>query len=101
MVDGERRRQLGHRSECAERNLRAGLRAHEYVLQRAEPFLKLGLDLENHSILIELREHGRDLSLTERVAQCVVDQLWRDAQARRGDAVYVERCPQAFVLLIG
>ncbi len=43
----------------------------------------LGFDFENQAVLIQLREHDRDLALAEGVVQHVVDHLRRDTQPRR------------------
>ena len=51
-------------------------------------------------VLIELREHRRDLSLAVRVVQCRVERLRRDAQAGRRVAIDREACLQPVVLLV-
>ena len=43
-------------------------------------------------ILVELREHGRDLALAEGVVERVVDMCGRDAEARSGVAVDDRAC---------
>ena len=49
--------------------------------------LEVGLHFQHHVVLVQLREHGRDLPLAEGVVERVVDHLRRDAEARGGVAV--------------
>ncbi len=55
---------------------------------------------EDHPVLVQLREHGRDLALAERVVQRVVDHLRGDAEPRRGVAIDVQPRLETAVLLI-
>ena len=57
--------------------------------------LELRLDLQHDVVLVQLREHRRDLPLAEGVVERVVDHLRRDAEPRRGVAVDDERAPAA------
>ncbi len=54
----------------------------------------------HHVILIQRRVHGGHLALAEGVVERVVDQLRRNAEARRGLAVVVHHRLQTPVLLI-
>ena len=46
----------------------------DVLSERVGVFAELGLDLEHHAVLVQLREHDRDLPLAERVVERVVDQ---------------------------
>ena len=58
-------------------------------------------DFKHHVILIQLREHGRDLALAEGVVERVVDLLHADAQARSRIAIDDQRGFEPAVLLVG
>ena len=71
------------------------------MLSRSSGFCwKRGLDLQHHAVLVQLREHRRDLPLAERVVERVVDHLRRDAEPRRGVAVDHQARLQPRVLLV-
>ncbi len=57
-------------------------------------------DLQDDVVLVQLREHRRDLALREGVVQRVVDVLRGDAEARRRVAVDDKLRLQAFDLLV-
>ena len=48
---------------------------------------------EHDAVLVQLREHGRDLALAEGVVERVVDRLRRDAEPRRRIAVDHQLAP--------
>jgi hypothetical protein len=48
---------------------------------------ELRINFHHHMVLVKRSKHGRDLPLSERIVKCVIDQLRRDAQARRSRAV--------------
>ncbi len=60
-----------------------------------------GSTSEDDVILIELREHRRNLPLAEGIVEGVVEWLRGDAEARGGVAVDDEHGVQAQVLLVG
>src|SRR5215831_17281030 len=71
-----------------ERHSGAGERRfHVQAIERGEVALLVGRDLEDDPIGLELGEILRDLALPEGVVEGVVDQLRRDAEARRLVAV--------------
>src|SRR6516164_7935282 len=70
------------------------------VFQRVRILLELRIDFQNHMILIQLREDGRDLALAVGIVKRVVDVRRKDAQARSGVAVDTERRKQALVQLV-
>ena len=88
VVDRERRGAVLEVREGAERHLR-----RRWPDARRCPCSVCGLrwnsrlHFEHHVVLVELREHRRDLPLAEGVVERVVDHLRRDAQARGGVAV--------------
>ena len=49
--------------------------------------LKLRIHFEHHVILVELREHGGDLALSERVVQVLSIACGSNSQPRRGVAI--------------
>ena len=69
-------------------------------LERAGIALEVRLHLEDDVVLVQLREHRRDLPLAERVVERVVDHLRRDAEPRRRVAIDRQIGLQAAVLLI-
>ena len=73
--------------EGAERNLCAGGRARRRCSQGVGILLEFGLHFQDHVVLVELRENGRDLALAEGVVERVVDRLRSDAEARGGIAI--------------
>ena len=62
--------------------------------------LEPGLNLEDDVVLVQLREHGRNLPLRERVVQRVVDVLRGNAEPGGGVAVDDELGLQAVDLLV-
>ncbi len=62
--------------------------------------LKLGLDFEDHPVLVELGEDGGDLTLTECIVEDVVDRLGQDSQAGSGVAVDLQASLKPGGLLI-
>jgi len=100
VVDGQRRGARGEAREGAQRHLGAGGRLHVDALERVRIVLELGRDLEDHVVLVELGEDGRDLALAEGVVERVVDGLGQDGQARGEVAVDDQRGHEAAVLLI-
>ena len=101
VIDGERnldRLQLGKR---AQRHLRRLSIECTYMSgQVPGVLLKLRLHFQNHVILVQLRENGRDLALAERVVQSIVDHLRRDAEPRRCVAINHQTNLQPAVLLV-
>src|SRR5260370_41042354 len=61
--------------------------AHINMLEGLRTLLKLGLDVEDDPVLVELGEDGGDLTLTECIVEHVVDRLGQDSQSRCGVAV--------------
>ena len=49
-------------------------------MQRLGRELKIGVGLENHAILVELGEDGRNLALTEGIVERVVNCLRQDIE---------------------
>ena len=87
MIDRERRGGRLEMREGAERYLRSVRLLHVNMFERIRAALILRVDLENHVVLVQLREDGRYLPLAECVVESVVDRLWRNSQARRGVAI--------------
>ena len=83
MVHGKRRRRRLDRRERAQGHRAAGRGAQVDVLEVLRTDLQLGRSFEDDAVLVELGEHRRDLALSERVVERVVDLLRRDAEARR------------------
>ena len=90
MVDRERRVHFVDAGEGAERHLAAITRREVDLRQVAGPLLKSGSGLQHDAVLIQLREHRRDLTLPEGVVQRIVDHLRRDAEPRGGVAIDVD-----------
>ena len=70
------------------------------MLQVFRAALKQRIGLEHDPILVQLREHRGNLALAERVVQCVVEHLRRDAQAGGRRAIDDDARLQALVQLI-
>ena len=70
------------------------------VIQLAGMLPKVGLDLQNDAVLVQLGEDGGDLPLAEGVVERVVDHLRRDPEPRRRVAIDRERQLETAVLLI-
>src|ERR1700752_415832 len=87
--------------ECAERHRATTRRLNVNVLQLTWMLLKVWQGLENNVILIGLCKERRDLTLAERVVKCLVDDLRRDAQSRRRDAINDKGSLCSHRLLIG
>ena len=83
-----------------ERHLPARIGSDVEVLQIGGPLLPVGVNLHHDSILVQLREHDRDLALAEGIVQGVVDHLRRYAVARSSDPVDDQLRLQAQALLI-
>ena len=62
--------------------------------------LERRLRLEHDAVLVQLREHGRDLPLAEGVVEGVVEHLRRDAQARRRGPIEDHARLEALALLV-
>ena len=59
-----------------------------YRSRRSSGFLlEIGLDFQHHVVLVQLREHGRDLALAVGVVQRLIDVGGRNAEAGSGVAV--------------
>src|SRR6266478_6823026 len=86
--------------EGAERDLRAVGRFYINIFQRIRILLELRVHFEDHVILIELRENGRDQALAESVVKRVVNVGGKNAQSRSGVAVDGERGDEALVQLV-
>ena len=74
MVDGQKgvaRLEFRHRRK---RHLLAVRGRDENLLQRGRVPLELGIDFENHMVLIVAFVNSRDLPLAERIVKRVVDQ---------------------------
>ena len=85
MVDQQRRRLLARRARSptaapARRRSRTADRSREQIAHRR---LQARVGLEDHAVLVRLREDGRDDALAEGVVERVVDRRRRDAEARR------------------
>ncbi len=70
------------------------------LLQKVGILPVLRRHFHHHVILVQRRVHGGDLALAEGVVQGVVDQLRRDAEARRGGAIISDHGLQALILLV-
>ena len=97
----QRRRARREAGEGAERHLRAGVGADVDPGERVRALLEVGGDLQHDAVLVALGEDGRDLALTERVVERVVDGLGGHAQTRGGVAVDHDHRLQPAVLLVG
>ena len=101
VVDRQRRVGLLDARERAQRHharrRRSGCRCR---CRSSGRLLELRLHLQHDVVLVELREHRRDLPLPEGVVQRVVDHLRRDAQPRGGVAVDHQLGLQPLVLLV-
>ena len=99
--DGERRRGLPHASRRVKTvtDLPAARAAHVDELERLR-FLRNRHDLQNDPILVQLREHRRDLPLAEGVVERVVDRLRGDAQPRRRTSIDGQPSGEPLVLLV-
>ena len=95
-------RDVGPAAEHSKRHLFPRQRRLEIdFVERVDLALHLGRDLQDHVIGVHLREILRDLTLSERVVERVVDQLRLDAKARSGVAVDRKLECRAFGLLVG
>src|SRR5438445_8921646 len=81
--------------EGVERDLIARLRLEIDPPQRSRVLLILRLHLQDHPVLVELGEDGRDLPLAESVVERVVDGLREDPEARGAVAIDDQRLLQA------
>src|SRR5450759_701624 len=70
------------------------------VLQIVRSHPELRIHFQYDVILVQLRKHGGDLPLTERVVKRVVDGLRQDAQSRSCVTVDDQVCLQSVVLLV-
>ena len=70
------------------------------MLQILQAVLELRLDFQHDTILVRLREDGRDLALAKGIIQRIVDGLRADAEARRRIAVDDQERLQAQVLVV-
>ena len=76
-------------------------RGHEVdVLEVGRAGLEARVHLQDHVVLVQLREDRRDLPLAEAVVEAVVDVLGRDPEAGRGRAVERERSLAALRLQV-
>src|SRR6266545_1692004 len=100
MIDGEERTRRLEVSKRRERHLCAVRRMHVDIFERIRGLLKARVHLEDNVILIQLREDGRYLSLTEGVVQSVVDCLWQNTEPRRRVPINDEVCLQTVCQLI-
>ena len=75
--------------KCAERHRLPRRRAHVDFPQRIRRELEVRLHLEDHAVLVELRENDGDLPLAERVVERVVNCLRGDIVARGLLAIHV------------
>ena len=100
MIDRERCASFFPARDRAQRDGTAARRRDVQLCQRLGRAAEFGLDLQHYAILIELREHGGDLTLAESVVERVVDHLRADAQARRSIAIEHQRGAQSAVLAV-
>ena len=100
VADDQRAGGLFDPGDGAQRHLAAAGAADIDVVQLAGVLLKVGLDLQDDAILVQLGEDGRDLALTEGVVEGVVDELRGDAQTRGRAAVDGQVDLQPLVLLV-
>jgi hypothetical protein len=101
VTDRERRGGLRHPAHGPQRHGAAvGTREIDVVEPRRR-LSDLRDHLEHDAVLVQLREHGRDLALSEGVVERVVDHLRGDAEARRRRAVDRQRRLQSALLLVG
>ncbi len=84
----------------AQRHLAAAGAADIDGLQLAGVLLKVGLDLQDDAVLVQLGEDGGHLALAEGVVEGVIDELRGDAQPRGRGAVDGQEDLQPLVLLI-
>jgi hypothetical protein len=103
MGDGKRpHRDVGPAAEHGKRHLFPRQRRFKIdLVERVDFALHLGRDLQDHVIGVHLREILRDLALSERVIERVVDQLRLDAEALIGVAIDCKLERRAFGLLVG
>ena len=76
-------------------------RVHVDLAQEQRILPEFGRHLHDHVILIQRRIHGRDLAFAEGIVKGVVNQLRRNAEARRGGPIILHEGLEAVVLLIG
>src|SRR6266478_4431389 len=100
VIDGQRGVLILEMRESGKRNLCPAGGFDINILQRIWVLLKLRADLEHHVILIQLGEDSRNLALSERVVQNVINGLRQDTEPRSRVAVYYQICFQAIVLLV-
>src|SRR4051812_41064228 len=86
--------------EGREGNLCTAGALHEDVREGGWILLKIAGDLQDNMILVELGKHGRDLTLSERVVQRVIDILWSDAEPCDGISVNDQLSLQSVELLV-
>jgi hypothetical protein len=98
-ADDQRHHGFGHPREDVQRH-RPAAPAHFQLLQRLRPLLKFRHHLKNDAVLIQLREHGRDLPLTETHRRGVGDELRRDTHAGGGIAIDLHQRRQSLIELI-
>src|ERR1700751_3704235 len=101
MINRQRRCLMLKMSKRTEWRFAAVVGAEVDIVQDARILLKLGIDFQHNVILVELREHGRYLTLTKRIIEGVVDSRSRDAQPRRRGPVNHKLNAETIVLLVG
>src|SRR5262249_15507201 len=99
--DRERSNRRFEVGDGAERHLLSGRRLHVDRGQIEGAFAIARFDFQDDTVLIELSENGRNLSLAEGVVKRVVDCLQGDAEQRRFIAINDEGDLTPAGLLIG
>src|SRR5262245_21636065 len=88
-------------SECADWDLSASGGTEIDILQRLRAALELGSNLHHDMVLVELRKHSRDLTLTEGIVKRVVELGRGNPKARGSIAIDYQVGAESFVLLVG
>ena len=72
----------------------------EQMIQVGRTLRKVRIDPEHHVVLIQLREHGRDLPLAVRVVERLIDGRGGNAESSRGVPIERDLGTQTLDLLI-
>ncbi len=91
VVDDDRHLLVLQTGQQVQRHHGPTARPHIQMPQGFQGQLPLGVDFENHMVLVQLGEQGCHLALPEGVVQHVINGLHRNAHARGGGAVDLKR----------
>ncbi len=100
MIDRQRRIRGVELGKCRKRHLRASARLHIQIFERSWVLLKLRSHFQDHVILIQLGEDGRNLALSKGVVERVINLRRKDSQPRCSIAVDRQVRLQPAVLLV-